>query len=193
MSEINSFEDSDKVPKRLLSKIGEEVYKTLPLMLSTVGFKPFDSIRVIIVNVSRYNLKNLKVSFSGCVGYDSFRTSPETWGTLLDKPEKGDSLDAVTIRYPKLQYDPIGGFKAASVTYYGHDTARCQPSVQAELENGEPAIGKRQRFQSYYAENTQTRNNTKKLLEVTTKILLAVVLIYFYFSIRGIKRRRTNS
>lgn len=60
---------SDQTTKPLLKKIGVEITNALPAILADTGFRPMDKYTVSIVNMSsRYDLKNVKIHFSGCEG-----------------------------------------------------------------------------------------------------------------------------
>lgn len=55
----------------LLRQIGIQMAESLPAMLAAMDYKPLDSMTVTISNLSRYDLKDIRVYFDGCRGFDS--------------------------------------------------------------------------------------------------------------------------
>lgn len=131
------------LPDPLLRRIGKEIYGALPAMLSGIGFKPMDKQIVQIFNVSRHDLRNIRVHFIGCSGFDSYETWPDTFASAENKNISSSRPTAtVTVRYDRLPRSPERSSQAATIIFYGADASQCRPIVEAELTKGTAAVGK---------------------------------------------------
>lgn len=191
LSQVEKFEESavEKIPDPLLKKIGEEIYKSLPAMLSGIGFSPMERSSVWIANVGGRELKNIRVHFLGCEGLDKFETAPDTLGSNLNQPIKElRGKNSVTLRYDKLPASIHGTDSLAVITYYGEETSNCQPQVEADVE-GHPASGKRQSILEYQSEVKNAEVSAKRRADFFFKLFLAIGLIYIYFKVRRIEKK----
>lgn len=182
-----------KPPAFLLEKIGREIYQTLPAMLAGAGFKPMDKKSVQILNVSKQDLKNIRVYFSGCVGFDSYETWPDTFVSAENKAiTQSQPNSMVTIRYDSLPRSPDRGYRQAYVTFYGEDASNCKTTIEAELGKGGNAIGKETNIESYLTDTSWDQHGKENRQDLAFKLFLAGAVLYMYFQIRSIKKRLSN-
>ena len=169
-------------PKILLKEIGKEIYKSLPAMLSGIGFKPFDSSVVKITNLTNNkDLHNIKVHFIGCKGFDSFKTYPDRFGSIDNKDKLSDS-DSITIKYPKITASPTDYYRTAHITYYGADTSKCDVNIDVELNDGTTAKGKKViDNQEYLNEQYYIDKRYDNIGEFIFKFLVIGILLVFYY------------
>jgi hypothetical protein len=181
----------DQVPAPLLEQIGKEIYKSLPAMLSGIGFHATESAEVHVVNISGKELRNIRVHFIGCSGYDTYETYPDAYASPSNPKKSDESLQnsTVTVRYDKLFPSGANSWTAAYITFYGEDTSNCQPTVEAELPNGEVAIGKKESIDTFTREYRWDQYNHQQRVDVFFKFFLAAAVIYMFFQVRNIKKR----
>lgn len=179
----------EEPPKALLKEIGSEIYNSLPAMLAGIGFKPFDSKKVIIANLTNHkDLHNIKVTFIGCVGFDSFETYPDKFGSIDNKDKT--NTDTVTIQYPKLSASPHGYIRNAYITYYGADTSNCEADVDIELNDGTTARGKKVLdTNEYIKDQYATESKYESLGEFLFKFIVIAILLVFYYRSRHATHR----
>lgn len=177
-------------PDLLLRRIGKEIYEVLPAMLSGIGFKPMDKKIVRIFNVSGHDIRNVRVHFIGCRGFDSYETWPDTFASADNKNISAlQPTDTVTIRYDRLRRSPEHSLQPAIVVFFGADASQCRPLVEADLAKGATAVGKEVDLQSYFDERALDRYNKERLGDLAFKIFLGVAVLYMYFQIRSLRKR----
>jgi len=159
-------------------------------MLAGMGLHPSDSTIVEITNISGKELKNIRVHFIGCSGFDSYETYPDAFASASNpgKNEKIAKNAPVTIRYDKLLPSGEGTWSSAYITYYGENTSNCVPTVEAELADSEPAVGKKVSIAAFEAEYSWETHNKKERIDLFFKIFLSVAVIFMFFQVRGIKK-----
>lgn len=177
-----TYGDSDK---NLLRHIGQEIYRSLPAMLSGIGFKPMDSKRVSIVNLAQSDLTNIRVHFRGCSGYDSYHTYPDALGSsqnriLADFKKE----DTVTIRYDRINFSS----PQASIVFYGADASNCTPLVEVQLANGDTAIGKETNLDTFFEEQRSAQRSIERFSDMALKIFSIGAILYLFVQFRGLKR-----
>lgn len=192
-SDQASFEN---LPAPLLQKIGVEIYKSLPAMLSGIGFHPSDSSEVKILNVADQELRNIRIHFIGCEGFDTYETWPDSMGSL-NNPSRNAPKPAgqVTLRYDKLFPSVDRSTSMAQIVFYGESTSNCVPTVEAELANGKVAIGKKASLQEHLNESSWDHYNKEQRVDFFFKLFLSLAMLYMFLQVRDLKRRinlRTN-
>jgi hypothetical protein len=177
-------------PDLLLRKIGKEIYDGLPAMLSGAGFKPMDQKTVYIMNLSSYDLQNIRVHFLGCTGFDSYETWPDAFGSAENRNLLSSRpTDPVTLRYDSLPRVFERSYRQATVTFYGTDASQCKPIVEAVLAKGSTAVGKEVNIDSYMNDISWSRYRKEQLGDLGFKVFLAAAVLYIYFQIRSLKKR----
>lgn len=177
-------------PNQFLRRIGREIYEALPAMLADSGFKPMDRQTVEIFNVSKYDLRNIRVHFVGCVGFDSYETSPDSLGSPENRNISPSATSVtVTVRYDNLTHSPKGFSRPAFITFYGADASQCKPTVEAQLASGDLAVGKEVGIGRYFDDVDSARWKRERLSDTAVKVFLVAAVVYLYFQIRGLKRR----
>lgn len=182
-----SGQDSEKLPAPLLKEIGEEIYKSLPVMLSGAGLHATDSSRVTIVNVSEREIRGVRIHFIGCRGYVSYETYPDSFASSNNPKNNEKVADPVTIRYDKLFPSGDRVLTSAYIAYYGEDTSNCMPTIEAELADGSPAIGKRESIESFINEYQWDKYNKDKRFDLFFRFFLSISVIYMFFQVRKIR------
>lgn len=182
-----SFEN---LPEPLLKRIGAEIYKSLPAMLSGIGFHPTESSKVQILNVADQELRNIRVHFFDCDGFDTYETWPDSMGSINNPSRNGPKpAGQVTLRYDKLAPSADRSNSMAQIVYYGDDTSKCKPTVEAELADGRVAIGKKAPLQEYVNESSWDRYKKEQRVDFFFKLFLSLAVLYMFLQIRGLKRR----
>jgi hypothetical protein len=183
----------------LLRKIGKEIYNSLPAMVSEIGFKPMDSETVKVANISKYTLRNIRAHFKGCIGFDSYKTLPDTFGSAENRNLlSARGTDAVTIRYDSLNplrevfFDSYS-LDSAELIYYGADASQCKPIVEAEIDKGGSAKGKEVNLSSYIRELNAKDYQDYMRKENALKLFVFIILLYVVYQIRSLKKRITLS
>lgn len=178
-------------PAPLLGRIGKEIYETLPAMLPSAGFKPMDKEIVTIFNVSRHDLRNVRVHFIGCKGFDSYETWPDTFASADNKNiSSSQAADTVTVRYDRLPITPREHMlQPAIITFYGADASQCRPIVEADLAKGTTAVGKEVGINAYFNEVAWRYSNIWRFGDSAFKVVFAAVILYMYFQIRSLRKR----
>lgn len=180
----------DNLPAPLLKRIGSEIYKSLPAMLSGIGFHPSDSSKVSILNVADQELRNIRVHFTGCEGFDTYETWPDSFGSA-NNPNHNSSKPTgqVTLRYDKLPPSANHMTSMAQIAFYGESTSSCAPTVEAELADGKIAVGKKASLQEYLNESSWDRHNKEQHVDFFFKLFLSIAVIYMFLQVRGLKKR----
>lgn len=194
--EANNENIPDEAARPLLRKIGKEIVQSLPAILADTGVRPADSYTVNIVNMSsRYDLKNIRVSFTGCKGVDSIRTYPDTIGSIKTAEGGFTGSDlSISTSYSQVSRAVNGSKSMAAVIVYAEDASKCQAIVEAQTSKGEAAIGKSvQDASEYNIEQYWEKAGRVKTLETLWRFVLSVGVIGIFFYIRTIKRRLPNS
>lgn len=185
-----SFEN---LPAPLLKRIGAEIYKSLPAMLSGIGFHPTDSSKVQILNVADQELRNIRVHFFGCQGFDTYETWPDSMSSPNNPSRNGSKLTGqVTLRYDKLAPSADRSTSMAQISYFGEDTSKCEPTVEAELADGRTAIGMKAPLQEYMNESSWNRYKKEQRVDFFFKLFLSLAVLYMFLQIRSLKRRVDN-
>jgi hypothetical protein len=180
----------DDLPAPLLKRIGAEIYKSLPAMLSGIGFHPSDSSKVQILNVADQELRNIRVHFSGCEGFDTYETWPDSMGSPNNPSRNGPKpTGQVTLRYDKLSPSADRSTSMAQITFYGESTSNCVATVEAELADGRVAVGKKAPLQEYLNESTWDRYNKEQRVDFFFKLFLSFAVLYMFLQVRSLKRR----
>lgn len=180
----------DKLPAPLLQEIGTEIYRSLPAMLSGIGYQPFDSSKVMILNVANQEIRNIRVHFSGCEGYETYETWPDSRGSV-NNPNPNDSIKPsgqVTLRYDKLSPSASKATSVAQIAFFGESTSSCSPTVEAELADGKIAIGKKAPLQDYLNESSWDKYNQNQRIDFFFKLFLSLAVIYVFLQVRGLKK-----
>jgi hypothetical protein len=173
----------------LLRQIGTQMANSLPAMLAAMDFKPLDSMAVKISNLSRYDLKDIRVYFDGCRGFDSYDTWPD-FGSKENKELKSGSARPVTIRYRKIPGSSPSSSTKAGIIFYGEDASQCEPIVNAELSNGRSANGKRVfDIEDFEREEKLEAKKRSGLFEFVWKSVLGIFLIYIIYQIRFLRKQ----
>lgn len=180
----------DDLPAPLLKRIGAEIYKSLPAMLSGIGYHPSDSSKVQILNVSNQELRNIRVHFTGCEGFDTYETWPDSFAST-NNPSRNSPKQAgqVTLRYDKLSPSVSRTTSMAQIAFYGESTSNCVPTVEAELADGKIAVGRKAVLQEYLNESAWDRYNNEQRVDFFFKLFLSLAVIYMFFQVRGLKKR----
>lgn len=187
VSEQKTYEN---IPAPLLKRIGTEIYKSLPAMLSGIGFHPTDSIKVQILNVADQELRNIRVHFIGCEGFDSYETWPDSVGSFNNPSRNGTKPSGqVTLRYDKLSPSTDRSNSITQIAFFGEDTSKCSPKVEAELADGRVAVGKNSPLQEHLNETTWDRYKTEQRVDFFFKLFLSIALLYMFYQVRSLKRR----
>ncbi|MBK9160155.1 MAG: hypothetical protein IPM27_01045 [Nitrosomonadales bacterium] len=182
---------SDSLPAPLLKKIGSEVYKALPAMLSGIGYHPTDNSKVTILNVGDQELRNIRVYFTGCEGFDTYETWPDSLGSASNPPLNGPrSTGQVTLRYDKLSPSVNHASSMAQISFYGESTSNCVPTVEAELADGKIAVGKKTPAQEYLNEAAWDSYNKEKRVDFFFKLFLSFAVLYLFIQVRSVKKAR---
>lgn len=174
----------------LLRQIGTQMAESLPAMLAAMNFKPLDSMIVTIGNLSRYDLKDIRVYFDGCRGFDSYEAWPDYFGSKENKELKSGSERSVTIRYRKIPGSSPSSSTKAGIIFYGEDASQCEPAVNAELSNGKSANGKRVfDIEDFEREEKLDVNKRSGWFEFAWKSVLGILLIYIIYQIRSLRKQ----
>jgi hypothetical protein len=191
LKQLDSPEQSfETLPEPLLKRIGAEIYKSLPAMLSGIGFHPTESSKVQILNIADQELQNIRVHFFGCDGFDTYETWPDSMGSVNNPSRNGPKpAGQVTLRYDKLAPSAYRSNGMAQIAYYGDDTSKCEPTVEAELADGRVAIGKKAPLQEHVNESSWDRYKKEQRVEFFFKLFLSLAVLYMFLQIRGLKRR----
>lgn len=183
-----------EIPAPLLKKIGEEIYDSLPAMLSGIGFHPMDSSTVNVLNTANQELRNIRVHFTGCVGFDSYETWPDSIGSSTNPSRKGAKTSAsVTLRYDKLSPSTERTPSYARIIFFGESTQDCEPKVEAELPDGRIAVGKKAPIREHLNEVDWKRARSDFTKELFFKVFFSAAVLFFFFQIRGIKQREKQN
>lgn len=181
------------IPKQFVIRLARDIFEALPAMLADDRFKPMDSQTVGILNVSKYDLRNIKAHFVGCVGFDSYKTYPDSLGSPENRNISPSATSVtVTVRYDNLARSPEGSSRPAFITFYGADASQCKPKVEAQLANGDLATGKEAAISSYLDDVESAQRKRERLSDTAVKVFLVAAVVYLYFQIRALKRRVRN-
>ena len=186
---ISSGGQSANPPNMLLRAIGKEIYRSLPVMASGIGFKPFDKMTVRIANLSPFDLKNIRVHFTGCADFDSYSTYPDALGSIENKNlDSKHPTGRITIRYDKIPRSPERTRSLAYITYYGGDASQCKPVVEVETDKGITGIGKETIIDSFVAEEAWQRYEYEQHKDLLFKLFLFAAILYLFFQLQSVKR-----
>ena len=160
-------------------------------MLTGIGYQPFDSSAVTILNVSDQAIRNIRVHFRGCEGYETYATYPDSYSSAKN-PNPNDPkkpFGQITLRYENLPPSYNKNYIPATIIFYGESTSNCSPTVEAELADGKNAIGKELLLQSYWNESYQENNEKAQLTDFLFRLLVLFAALYFLFQIHSLKKR----
>lgn len=190
--DVQNIKATDSLPAPLLKRIGAEIYKSLPAMISGIGFHPADSSRVSILNAGTQELRNIRVHFSGCEGFDTYETWPDSLGSANNPAKNGSKISGqITLRYDKLPPSVSQTTTSmAQLSFYGESTSKCTPTVEAELPNGSPAIGKREALQDYVNNAAWERHDKQQRVDFFFKLFLSLAVLYLFLQVRSVKQRK---
>lgn len=163
-------------PKQFVLRLFRDIFEALPAMLADNEFKLMDSQTVEILNVSKYDLRNIKIHFVGCGGFDSYKTYPDSLGSPENR-NISPSATSPTVRYDYLARQPEGSSRVAFITFYGADASQCKPTVEAQLANGDPAAGK-EGISRYFDEVDSARWRRERLFDTALKVFLVAAVVY---------------
>lgn len=176
----------------LLRKIGSEIYRALPALLAGAGVRPAETSTVTILNVAAEELRDIRVHFTGCEGFDSYMSWPDSAGSSGNpRSERQVKTDQVTIRYDRLPPSVNRTESQAIVRFFGERTSACKPTVEA-IAAGRPAIGRQVVLADFRNEETWDKYNSQRRADLFFKIVLAVGLIYVYRQVQNLARRPSN-
>lgn len=151
------------IPKQFVIRLARDIFEALPAMLADNEFKPMDSQTVEVLNVSKYDLRNIKVHFVGCVGFDSYKTYPDSLGSPENRNiSPSAASETITVRYDNPAPSPQGSSERAVITFYGADASQCKPKVEAQLANGDLATGKEISLRRYFDEVNSARRRRER-------------------------------
>ncbi|WP_157281009.1 hypothetical protein [Pelomonas sp. Root1237] len=184
-----SIKSPSDLPKSLVRSITRELAINTPTLAAWADLKPFDSLQVRITNIGSKDLKDIRVQFHGCVGYDSHATYPDSLASQ-ESPEMLRKLaDPVTISYRKLSRSSSEGSYNAYVTFFGMDSASCKPLVTADLESGKSAKGRQVKIDEYLQSKRDQRQRFERIADVSFKLGLLSMVLFLYYRIRQLNRR----
>lgn len=165
----------------------------IPSLVIGMGRRASDGSRVRVFNVSAQELKNIRVHFIGCDGFESFETYPDNPGSA-NNPAQGAKLQGqVTIRYDKLRSFNGRAESYADITFYGQSAAKCAPTVEADLSDGRTASGKKVSIEEFRSEENWSSYNREKGIEIAFKLLISAVLVYLYVQVRKLRQKSAPS
>lgn len=151
-----------------------------------------DSMEVKIANITSYDIKEVKVHFTGCSGFDSFKTYPDTYGTTI-KDNSSLDKDNVTIKYDFIPRLLSNSYSLAYINFYGLDASSCKPSITAQYKNGQSIrvklVNDIDTFNSELAWEEYDRDH---IFNIAYKIINGLALCFFYIQIRNL-RKKTKS
>ena len=192
--EAPSVKTLDKIPPVWLKRIGEEVQKSLPALLAGAGLKPTENTAVNVMNLSGNELKNIRIHFTGCSGYDSFTSWPDAMGSSSNPPVSGPTTQGrVTLRYDKMPTSTAESDSLIQIVFYGDNTAQCSPEVEADTFDGRPAIGRKVVLQEYRTERAQRQRTTEERVELSFKLFLVAGMLFIYFQLRQLRRQAESA
>jgi hypothetical protein len=184
-----SVKNASDVPKSVVRALTKELAINTATLAAWADIKPFDSLQVRVTNISRRDLKDIRVQFHGCSGYDSHTTYPDA----LASQESAESLrklaDPITISYRKVARSTPDTSYNAYITFYGQDASQCRPQVSADLDNGKSAIGRFVNIDDYLQKRRDERQRLERITDITFKLGLLAFGIFLYFQLRSLKRR----
>lgn len=188
LKELNvEQQQSVAVTNFLLKKISKEVNGAIPAILASSGYKPMDSMEVEIMNATSYDVKDVRVHFIGCSGFDSFKTYPDAYGNK----ENADSIsnkDNVTIKYDSIPRVLDRSMSIAVITFYGLDASSCKPYVTASYKNGQSVkTNLVNDVNSYSTELAWKEYDEKRIFEIIYKIINGLALLFFYTQIKKLR------
>lgn len=175
------IKNTEGLSKSILQSLTKELLDNAPALAAHGNFKPFDSIEVKISNVSSLDLKNIKVIFHGCSGYDSHKTWPDTTASLVSPEIVRKQPEPTTISYYKLSRKIQGQYHNAYITYFGSDAYRCEPEVFADLDSGISAVGVKGNIDEYVAEKQDNRRWWSDIFDYTFKLGIIFIMLAIYF------------
>lgn len=180
---------SDAASNYLLKKIGKELNAAIPVLLAEMEYRPMDSMEVIVGNITNYDLKNIKVSFIGCKGYDSFVSFPDQFSSL-ENANQISKNDLITIKYPSIPRASGRSFSLAYITFYGLDASECHPNIIAENNRGQILRARKvDDVSDYKRELAWDKYERDELFELLFKLLIGIALCYFYLQLRVLKSK----
>lgn len=183
-----SIKSADELPKSLVRALTRELAINTPTLAAWADLKPFDRIEVRVANLGSNDLKDIRVQFHGCVGYDSHTTYPDALASQESAKALRSLPDPVTISYRKIsRSDPNGTTYNAFITFFGHDASACKPVVTAELENGKSALGRYANINEVLQERIDARLRWERITDITFKLGLLGFGIFLYIQVRAIK------
>lgn len=185
-----SAKSADDLPKSLVQEVTKELAINMPILALWADIKPFDSMQVRIINISNKDIKNIRVQFLGCTGYDSHSTYPDSLASLVSPEALRKLPGPITIGYQKLaRTTPAGISYNGYITFYGDDASQCKPQVTADLDNDKSAIGKFIPIDEYLQNRSNEIRRWEKITDITFKLGFFVFGLVIYFQVRSLKSR----
>jgi len=184
-----SVKSADDLPKSIVRKLTRELALNTPTLAAWADLKAFDSMQVRVTNISRKDIKDIRVQFLGCQGYDSHTTYPDAIASQESQEALRKLADPITISYRKLARSSSEDTYNAYITFYGQDASNCKPYVSADLENGKSAIGKFVNIDEYLQNRTDAKKRWEKITDITFKLGLLSFGLFIYFRLRLLSDR----
>lgn len=193
-SAMKKFDESvshvDELPKSIVQSLIGELAKNKNVIAVWADFKPFDAKRVRVANISNQDLRDIRVHFIRCAGYDSHTTYPDSVASNEMPDDLRKRSDSVTIGYRRLDRQVGDSTNTASITFYGQDTSQCNPIVSATLENGKSASGKRvDDIDDFLWQKLKAKEKRESISNTAFGVGLLALGIYLVIQIRSIKLR----
>ena len=167
----------------------KEMKEAMSAMSNVLVPKPYDSTLVTVVNLSRHELRDIRVHFSGCIGFNSFQTTPDSIGSAANNALTSSvGQSNITVRYDRLQPNTGGAIApTTTIRFFGENTASCIPSLEATLGYGKEAVGQPViDLNKYMMERAVNANDRGRLLDIAVKTITSVFLIFLYLKIRSL-------
>lgn len=182
-------QQSESVSNFLLKKIGKELNNSIPAILASSGYKPMDSMLVSIANTTSYDIKDIKVHFIGCSGFDSFKKYPDAYGSPVKSGSNSES--SVTIKYEAIPRVLSRSMSVAYITFYGLDASACKPIVTATYKNGQSIDAKLiDDIKAYQTELAWKDYDRDNLFNTIYKIFNGLALVFFYTQIKNLRKKQ---
>lgn len=184
-----SIKDADELPKSIIKSLTRELVANAPALAAATELRPFDSLTVRIVNVSHQDLRDIRVQFHGCTGYDSHTTYPDSFASPESPEQLRKSPDPLTITYRKINRQTPDTIFQGFIKYFGDDTSACQPSVYADLGTGKSAIGRKENIDDFQSAQYETKKSWERWSEVIFKLVLFGIVLFLFIRVRALDAR----
>ena len=183
-----SIKDEGDLPKSLLRGVTKELINNAPALAAYADLRPFDKMTVRIVNVSHSDIKDIKVIFHDCSGYDSHTTYPDTTAS----PESSEALrkvpDPKAITYRKLNRQDPELYYHGYITFYGADASKCRPEIIADTDSGKSAKGRKENIDDYIAKRNSTRQRWSEYFDTIFKLGMVAAAGFLFFQVRTLRK-----